>query len=209
MNRYETLAHRIKFAREHRQLTQSILAKKSGLKQSDISKLETGRMSSTTSIVRLAKALQCSIVWLDSGKGEPWNLEPNTSTETHVINIPIIGKSYLLDIDNGFTEIIATPNNKQLQYYSNDLETYAIQCATDNLSPRIKLNEYIIVKPNHEINNGDEVVIINNDNNIMIKQYAYTKHSFLYFSSTNSIKELFSVDSTLIKAMHFVAGYIK
>lgn len=209
MNKYETLAHRIKFAREYRQLTQSVLAKKSGLKQSDISKLETGRMSSTTSIVGLAKALQCSIVWLDSGKGEPWNLKHNTTAEMHLINIPIRGSSYFKDQQLTFSEIQKTPENSHLPYFSTDLEAYAIQCTSNDISPRVKKNEYIIVEPNHPITNGDEVIIINKQHEVAIKQYIYRRDGQIYLTSVNTKNELSTIPDNNIEHMHFITGYAK
>ena len=68
----DTLAKRLKFARKHRGLTQAQLAELSGLKQSDISKLENGTIQRTTGLIGLSTALRCSAVWLDTGDGQPW-----------------------------------------------------------------------------------------------------------------------------------------
>lgn len=72
-----TLAGRVKYARSLVGLTQEELARKSGLKQSDVSKIENGRTRATTGMVGLAKALNCNPNWLDTGRGDPW-LIPNT-----------------------------------------------------------------------------------------------------------------------------------
>jgi len=66
-----TLAKRVKYARDRLALSQEKLAEMSGLKQSDISKIETSRILRTTGIVSLAKALRCSPDWLESGEGRP------------------------------------------------------------------------------------------------------------------------------------------
>lgn len=72
----DTLGKRLKHARLERGLTQMQLAHESGVKQSDISKLERGESSATTGLVRLAKALGCSADWLDTGHGAIWGTEP-------------------------------------------------------------------------------------------------------------------------------------
>lgn len=66
-----SLAKRLKYARDRLSLSQEKLAELSGLKQSDISKIETSRILRTTGIVSLAKALRCSPDWLESGEGRP------------------------------------------------------------------------------------------------------------------------------------------
>lgn len=72
----DTLGKRLKHARLERGLTQQQLASASGVKQSDISKLERGGSNTTTGVVRLAKALNCSAEWLDTGEGAMWGENP-------------------------------------------------------------------------------------------------------------------------------------
>lgn len=67
----DTLAKRAKAARIHLKLKQERVAELSGLKQADISKIETGKILRTTGIVGLAKALQCSPEWLQMGDNPP------------------------------------------------------------------------------------------------------------------------------------------
>jgi HTH-type transcriptional regulator, cell division transcriptional repressor len=62
-----TLADRVKERRATLGLTQGQVAKKSGLKQPDISKIELGLIQETTKILGLAKALECDPNWLLSG----------------------------------------------------------------------------------------------------------------------------------------------
>ena len=66
----DTLAKRVKFARKFRKLSQDQLAELSGLRQPDISKIERGEILKTTGLLALARALQCSPNWLDTGDGE-------------------------------------------------------------------------------------------------------------------------------------------
>lgn len=56
----DTLAKRLVHARTKAGLTQPQLAARSGVKQSDISKMETGKILRPTGIVALAKALSVS-----------------------------------------------------------------------------------------------------------------------------------------------------
>lgn len=64
-----SLAQRIKQAREQARLSQRTLAKRSGLSQQLISKLENGLVESTSEVFRLAEALKVEPRWLATGKG--------------------------------------------------------------------------------------------------------------------------------------------
>lgn len=65
-----TLAQRLRALRRFRGLTQDQLSELSGVKQSDISKIERGETQQTTAIVRLALALKCEPAWLELDQGE-------------------------------------------------------------------------------------------------------------------------------------------
>ena len=64
-----TFAKRVKDRRLELGLNQSQVAKASGLKQPDISKIELGLILKTMEPLGLARALQCSPYWLTTGEG--------------------------------------------------------------------------------------------------------------------------------------------
>ena len=66
----ETLASRARARRTELGLTQAEVARASGLKQSDVSKIENGNIQKTTEMIGLARALRCSPQWLANGQGE-------------------------------------------------------------------------------------------------------------------------------------------
>lgn len=63
-------ADRLLHARKLRQLSQSGLARAAGLSQGAIASYENRSRKGTTSIIRLAQALNVNPVWLDTGQGE-------------------------------------------------------------------------------------------------------------------------------------------
>lgn len=87
-----SLAARLRYARKHVGLTQAELAAKSGMKQSDISKLENGSIQRTTGLLGLSRALGVQPEWLDSGAGEPWSAaDPNVAPEPMQVGlVPLI-----------------------------------------------------------------------------------------------------------------------
>ncbi len=66
-----TLAQRLKFARERAGIRQTELAKLAGCKQATISKLECGSVTTSAAIPALAHALGCNAYWLEQGESEP------------------------------------------------------------------------------------------------------------------------------------------
>ena len=77
----ESFAERVKNRRTALGLTQHDVAKISGLKQSDVSKIEHGRVNETTKVLGLARALRCDPDWLATGKG---HLLPTPKTQVAV-----------------------------------------------------------------------------------------------------------------------------
>lgn len=78
----ETFAERVKQRRKAMGYTQVALGQRSGLKQSDISKIEQGLIQETTKLLGLAKALDCAPEWLLYGRAQ-YEL-PTTGHTLHV-----------------------------------------------------------------------------------------------------------------------------
>lgn len=72
----ESFADRVKNRRLELGLKQGQVAKLSGLKQPDISKIELGKILETTKLLGLAQALACNPIWLSTGKGEKTGPNP-------------------------------------------------------------------------------------------------------------------------------------
>lgn len=79
-------ADRVKTRRTNLGLTQEQVAKISGLKQPDISKIELGLISETAKILGLAKALECSPEWLSTGKGLVEHDQASSKHAAHEVN---------------------------------------------------------------------------------------------------------------------------
>lgn len=66
----DSLAYRLKLARDARGYTQGELAERAGVQQPYISKIERGAARKSTVILQLARALNVNPEWLDTGDGE-------------------------------------------------------------------------------------------------------------------------------------------
>lgn len=86
----ESLAARLKAARKGKGITQEKLEELSGVKQSDISKIERGSTQSPTGVLALAKALGVNPFWLETGDGDMLNEHTNTQPVTTLSRVPLI-----------------------------------------------------------------------------------------------------------------------
>jgi transcriptional regulator with XRE-family HTH domain len=104
-----TLQDRLRHARKEAQLTQGEVASRSGLSQSTIAQIESGRNSGTRFADKLAEALNVSVDWLLTGQG----LKPTDLSTAHP-------KRRAMDADEWlFLDLVApkvTPGNDQLEW---------------------------------------------------------------------------------------------
>lgn len=76
----KTIGERLKWAREQRRLTQAALAKKAGVSQGTIGNIESGARDRPRDLLQIARALQASPDWLETGKGD-WQAEESNVVE--------------------------------------------------------------------------------------------------------------------------------
>ena len=86
----DSLAVRLRTAREAAKLTQGKLAELSGVSQSDISKIERGATQSPAGLVELAVALGRDPLWLKTGQGSPESSVKNVTSVTSKSSVPLI-----------------------------------------------------------------------------------------------------------------------
>lgn len=77
------------------------------------------------------------------------------------------------------------------------------------MTPRIKHGEYVIIEPNHEINNGDEVLVVTDEDQVMVKIYAYEQGGRLTLYSVNENHDPINLYQENIRKMHYMAGIAK
>lgn len=162
MEKFETLAARVKLGRARRELTQQQLADESGVKQSDISKMENGKILRTTAIPALARALRCNPHWLDTGKGEPeWDNQSNTATGPVVRGmVPLISwvqAGQWGDIVDNFQpgdadEWIPTTANVAVT-------AFALRIRGDSMAPKVPDGSIVIFDPDRDYHHGSLVLV--------------------------------------------------
>ena len=92
---------------------------------------------------------------------------------------------------------------------SRDEDVYALKCQGDSMTPRIKHGESVIIEPNHEIKNGDEVLVVTDEDQVMVKIYAYEQGGRLTLYSVNENHEPINLYQENIRKMQYIAGIAK
>jgi SOS-response transcriptional repressor LexA len=175
--RMRTLAARIKAARERLQLTQQQLADTSGVKQSVLSKIESGRIQRTTAVPALARALLCDTHWLDTGEGSPnWDNKDNTSAGPVIRgNVPLISwvqAGRWAEIVDNFQpgdaeEWIATTARVSKR-------AFALRIEGDSMAPKVPEGAIVIFDPDKDYRHGSLVLAKRvGDQNGTFKQLWY------------------------------------
>ncbi|MCW9733720.1 helix-turn-helix domain-containing protein [Avibacterium sp. 20-15] len=96
-----------------------------------------------------------------------------------------------------------------INWMSYDPDVYALKCQGTSMQPRIKHGEYAILEPNHRVINGDEVLIVTADQQVMVKVYAYERDGLVRLESINEDFAPIDILRSDIEKMHYLAGIAK
>ncbi|QYY30264.1 hypothetical protein K2O51_23115 [Cupriavidus pinatubonensis] len=174
--------------------------------------------------VKLQEAYGYSPKWLLNGAGdqklsgavEPELDEPTLPFDTFPIpqdafrRIPVQGMAQLGD--NGHFVDVEYPvghGDGYVYFPTRDPDAYALRCNGESMRPRVKHNEFVVVEPNTQIQNGDEVLVKSQDGRVMVKELAYVRDGIVHLSSVNEKHGMLRIPHEQVERMHFVAGIVK
>lgn len=181
--------------------------------------VKTGRIDKDNLMI-VAETTGYELKWLINGTGEKQKTKKNNflneSNAEYAPNlgdfksVAVVGNAQLGD--NGYwTDLEYPPGHGDgyIDYPSKDRSAYAIRCTGDSMKPRIKSGEFVIIEPNHELRNGDEVLIKANDGRVMVKTYLYQRDGQIHLMSINEAHPPQSIPLNDVEKMHFVAAIVK
>lgn len=162
-----SLAHRLKSKREQMGLTQVELAEKINVTQQAIQKVETGETKKPRFLYDAAKALECDLSWLLSGKADI-NVSPTVLASNKVPLISFVQaglwhESCELRDSTGFDYILTS-----LDLSDN---SFALTITGRSMMPLFNEGDVIIVDPNIKPIAGDFVVAENGESEATFKKY--------------------------------------
>lgn len=77
------------------------------------------------------------------------------------------------------------------------------------MMPRIKEGEFVIVEPNHDYAPGDEVLVVTQDGEFMVKTFLFERDGLFHLMSVNEDHPPVRVSRENIEKIHYVAGIAK
>lgn len=174
--------------------------------------------------VKLQEAFSYSPKWLINGTGdsklsgaiEPELDEPSLPFDVFPIpqnsfrKIPVRGMAQLGD--NGHFVDVEYPvghGDGYVAFPTRDPDAYALRCNGESMRPRVKHNEFVVVEPGTQIQNGDEVLVKSQDGRVMVKELAYVRDGVVHLSSVNEKHGMLRIPQEQIERLHFVAGIVK
>ncbi|MEI7867714.1 MAG: XRE family transcriptional regulator [Candidatus Methylumidiphilus sp.] len=155
-----SLAQRLKQSREQAHISQRELAKRTGLSQQLISKLENGLVESTTEVFWLAEVLRVDPRWLATGKGDArgeGNIAAGPAITAYVPLISWVAAGCWRDVADpyppGEGEALVSVTCRV------GPNAYALRVQGDSMEPVFPNGSVIIVDPAAEPRQGSYVVV--------------------------------------------------
>ena len=185
----DTLAKRLKHARELAELSQAALAKRIGTGQSTIGSIESGRNQGSGKIVAIARVLGVRPEWLQTGM-LPMRHRDATDQVEHVGSAPaqklvaVMGQARLGE--NGwYDQVLAAGSEGYVEAVSNDPDAYVLRVVGDSMHPAFKNGWYVLVEPNRSPCPSDYVAVALTDGRKMVKEYLYRTDGEIILQSVN------------------------
>jgi transcriptional regulator with XRE-family HTH domain len=170
----DSLAQRVKHARNMRGMTQVQLARGASMKQPDISKIELGSIAQTTGIARLSKALRVPVEWLEFGAGpEPdWAEDCADATKS----VSDVSGHALVAHGVSLERAETVPSLQWEQLMSEDRNgalphVFRVGMPDGSMAPRVKAGDMVVMDTTITARPGDGVLVRDRTGQLHVRQY--------------------------------------
>lgn len=96
-----------------------------------------------------------------------------------------------------------------IRWPSYDQDVYALKCVGDSMVPRIKEGEFVIIEPNHPYHPGDEVLVVTDEGEVMVKTFLFERDGFYHLLPVNENHAPIRIQKLKVTKVQFVAGIAK
>lgn len=119
--------------------------------------------------------------------------------------VPAVGE---IEVNKEGTLLLKENKNGYIRVESNDPDAYCLCVKGTELEPRIKSGEYILLEPNAEVRNGDDVLVYYKDGNLAIRTLDYYQEDSAEYrlSSINQTERAINASKDSISAIHLISG---
>lgn len=207
----DTFQNRLKKAMEYRNIKQVDLVEKTKLDKTLINKYLSGVANAKQKkLAILAKALDVDEVWL---MGYDTSMGNSTSTKLDKLENNVVSINIFDCIVSDFNvlcpkNIIGTVDIEK-SIISNGDNYFALKVKDDSMSPVLIENDIIVIKEQHDFENGDLVVAIINNDEITIKKVQKSDAGIVLQSFNPHYAPLFFTHSDIENLPVKIIGIVK
>ena len=204
----DTFQNRLKKAMEYRNIKQVDLVEKTKLDKTLINKYLSGVANAKQKkLAILAKALDVDEVWL---MGYDTSMVNSTSTKLENNVVPInIFDGVVSDFNVLFPKNIIGTVDIEKSIINNGDNFFALKVKDDSMSPVFIENDIIVIKEQHDFENGDLVVAVINTNDITIKKVQKSDAGIILQSFNPHYAPLFFTHSDIENLTVKIIGIVK
>ncbi|ADZ41837.1 TPA: helix-turn-helix transcriptional regulator [Yersinia enterocolitica] len=130
--------------------------------------------------------------------------------EMHFRDIPVVGNAQLGN--GGFWNDMEYPigsGDGFIRWPSYDPDAYALKCVGDSMMPRIKEGEFVIIEPGHNYIPGDEVLVVTDKDEVMVKTFLFERDGYIHLLPVNEDHAPIKYPRTAVVKIQYVAGIAK
>lgn len=219
----EDLEHRLKRAMKRVNLTVADLNRATGISYQGIKKVFDGKTKTMTMTTAdtLARALDCSKLWLATGDGDPGfgspapaplaggdQLQEVAAPAAQLRRVPVVGTAKMGD-DGFYDEISEIPGSGDghIEIATADPNAYGLRCRGMSMFPAIRDGWYVIVEPNRAPALGEYILIKLRDGRKMVKELLIERPGSFEVMSVNEAVR-FTVDKADLEAVQAVGPIV-
>ncbi|QBY43733.1 S24 family peptidase [Arsenophonus nasoniae] len=96
-----------------------------------------------------------------------------------------------------------------IRWPSYDENAYALKSVDDSMIPRIKEGEFIIVEPNHIYHPGDEVLVVTEEGQVMVKTFLFERDALYHLLPVNENVAPIKIPKKKVTIIQYIAGIAK
>lgn len=123
------------------------------------------------------------------------------------VYVPLVGE--VMGGSDGYLDEFGYPvgsGEGSVEYPTKDENAYALRVRGDSMHPRYRAGEFVIIEPNIEPQEGDDVVVICANGQKMLKQLNWRRGDEVQFLSINNGYGPMTLKKTEITRIQLVAG---
>lgn len=197
--------------------SQASFAKAAGLTEGRVSQLlDPNQSFGERSARNVASELRLGDRYFEEGFSAPvveglLSSEVGEAVQLKAIKrIPVIGD--VKGGDDGFLEELEHPvgfGDGYVEYPTADPNAYAVRVRGDSMHPRYRAGEFVIVEPNIEPQEGDDVVVVCGNGRKMLKQLNWRRDGEVQLLSVNDGYAPTTMGLSEVMSIQLVAGRVR